>query len=76
MGIYGISALRRILNNQLIVANESMVTSELKKMAEEEPELVGQMVDLAQATMEARAFLKYIEEGRGVIIMDTERKIN
>jgi hypothetical protein len=70
------SALRRILNNQLIVANESMVTSELKKMAEEEPELVGQMVDLAQATMEARAFLKYIEEGRGVIIMDTERKIN
>jgi uncharacterized glyoxalase superfamily protein PhnB len=72
------SALRRILNNQLIVVNESMVmvTSELKKMAEEEPELVGQMVDLAQATMEARAFLKYIEEGRGVIIMDTERKIN
>lgn len=76
MGTYGMSALRRILNNQLIVANESMVTSELKKMAEEEPELVGQMVDLAQATMEARAFLKYIEEGRGVIIMDTERKIN
>ena len=76
MGTYGMSALRRILNNQLIVTNESMVTSELKKMAEEEPELVGQMVDLAQATMEARAFLKYIEEGRGVIIMDTERKIN
>lgn len=76
MGTYGMSALKRILSNQLIIANEDMTASELKRMTEENPELVGQMVDLAQATMEARAFLKYIEEGRGVIIMDTERKIN